>query len=268
MTHRPRLIATDLDGTIIPFDGVISQRTINAFAMAERAGARIVYATGRPPRWMHDVRDVLGPHLAICGNGALIYDLRENALVKTNLLDAETTAAVVEQLRLVLPKAHFAVEGLNGYHRESDYNARWDAGVDLFGVERIEESISGPVAKLLVRSPNELISVDSMLATAIETVGALAQVTHSAMPDDSLLEISALGVTKGTALADLAAEWGIDQADVVTFGDNQNDISMLEWAGRSWAMGDAHPAAVVAAKSRTTTAHEDGVAAVLEELFA
>lgn len=265
----PAIVATDMDGTVIPWDGELTPRVRAALHLAHKRGAHIVFATGRPPRWMQPVRNIPGAHLAICGNGAVIVDLRDMHVVQRNLIPVAVARDVVSRMRAVLPKATFAVESLDGYHREADYNPRWDAGVDLYGVSLIEEKVEDDLIKVLVRSPNDLISADEMLAIATRELSGIAQVTHSALPDDALLEISAIGVTKGSALAYLAAEWAIDVADVIAFGDNRNDVAMLEWAGRSWAMSDAHEAAIAAANYVTPAdVDNDGVAIVLEELFA
>ena len=91
--------------------------------------------------------------------------------------------------------------------------------------------------------------------------------THSDV-NDSLLELSALGVTKGTTLARLAAPWGIAQDEVVAFGDMPNDVEMLRWAGCGYAVGDAHPLVLEVADQRAPSIDEDGVAQVLERLLA
>lgn len=264
----PRIVAMDMDGTVVHHDGTISQRTFDALALAHDKGARLVFATGRPPRWMQIVSDIPGAELAICGNGAIVYDLRTQKVVHSSLVSPAAASIVVDRLRQALPQATFAVESLHGFYREKEYNPRWDVGVDLVGVSRIEEKLHDALIKILVRSPNELIDVDHMLSRASEALVDVAQVTHSALPNDSLLEISAIGVTKGTALAQLAEDWGIAQQDVIAFGDNRNDVAMLKWAGRSWAMGNGHHAAIAAADFTADPIDHDGVAKVLEDLFA
>lgn len=264
----PKIVAMDMDGTVVHHDGTITARTLSALELAHSRGARLVFATGRPPRWMQIVSDIPGAEVAICGNGAIVYDLKAQRVVHSTLLSPTAAAIVVDRLRQALPKATFAVESLHGFFRETEYNPRWDVGIDLYGVSAIEEKLEDALVKILVRSPNELIDVDHMLTRASEALEEIAQVTHSALPNDSLLEISALGVTKGTALAQLASDWNIDQADVVAFGDNRNDVAMLKWAGESWAMTNGHEAAIRAAKATAFSIEEDGVAQVLERLFA
>jgi hydroxymethylpyrimidine pyrophosphatase-like HAD family hydrolase len=105
-----------------------------------------------------------------------------------------------------------------------------------------------------------------MLELAAPVLSGVVEVTHSDV-NDSLLELSALGVTKGTTLATLAARWGVAQEDVVAFGDMPNDVEMLRWAGRGYAVGDAHPLVLEAADERAPSIDDDGVAQVLERLL-
>src|SRR3954447_11867547 len=84
---RTRLVATDLDGTALRTDGTISPRTAAAFARVEEAGATLVFVTGRPPRWMHTVAGAVRHRgLAICANGALVYDLHTEEIVEAHLI--------------------------------------------------------------------------------------------------------------------------------------------------------------------------------------
>ena len=105
-----------------------------------------------------------------------------------------------------------------------------------------------------------------MLLMANNVLDGIATVTHS-NSTDSLLEISAFGVSKGATLAKMADRHGLTADDCVTFGDNPNDFSMLSWAGRSWAMEDGHPDVMKYAKFQTDAHQEDGVAKVIEQLL-
>jgi HAD superfamily hydrolase (TIGR01484 family) len=124
----PRLVATDLDGTIVRTDGTISARTVKALERVERAGATLVLVTGRPPRWMREIADVVAHRgLAICANGALVYDLHTETVVRTRLIEPEVIAEAVERLRAVVPDFTFAVEYGAGFVFEARYNlGRWD----------------------------------------------------------------------------------------------------------------------------------------------
>jgi Cof subfamily protein (haloacid dehalogenase superfamily) len=263
---RPKIIATDLDGTIIPFDGHISKRTIETFTKAHDLGIHIFFITGRPPRWMNEVREAFSFGTGVCGNGAVIYDFHKNEILEECLISVEDLNKATQALRASMPSAVFAVENHDGFHREQKYLARWDLGIDDAGSAQIEEHFDQPAMKFLVRSLNHELSSDEMLEIAQKELKGIATATHS-NSSESLLEISAVGVSKGETLAKLAQRLNISASDVITFGDNPNDISMLEWSGRSYAMATAHPAAQAAAKSIAPECNDDGVAQVLEELI-
>lgn len=264
--RRPKLIATDLDGTIVNHDGTISDRTVATFKRARDMGVEIFFVTGRPPRWMPEIREAFGFGNAICGNGAMLYDLLEDKVLEEWLISVEDQRETIKRLRLAIPEISFAVESHNYFHREKAYIPRWDVGLDNIGVNSIEEIIQSPALKLLARCSAQEISSDAMLATAIPVLDGLVTVTHS-NPHDSLLEISAINVSKGATLAKMAARMGIDAADCVTFGDNPNDFSMLAWSGRSYAMASGHPDGAKIAKSVAAPCEEDGVAQAIDSLL-
>jgi len=261
----PRLIATDLDGTIVRHDGSVSARVLEAFAAAVAAGVRIVFVTGRPPRWMAEVADVTGhAGVGICANGAFVYDMHDEVVLETFAMSAEVAVDAVARVQDVLPTSAFAVEALSGFSYEPAYRPRWDIH-EPTTVGPIHGLLSGDIAKLLVR--DDEIPGDAMLAAAEPAVAGVVEVTHSDA-NDSLLELSALGVTKATTLAMLAARWGIAQDEVVAFGDMPNDTDMLKWAGRGYAVGNAHPSVLAVADEHAPSIHDDGVAQVVERLLA
>lgn len=265
---RPRLVATDLDGTLVRSDGTISERTRAALALVEDAGSVLVLVTGRPPRWMHPVVEATGHRgVAVCANGALVYDLHTERVLRSHLIDPSAAADVVAALRRDLPGIAFAVEKgpvddrPAGFGREAAYRPRWDNGE--VEVAPVDQLVGGGVVKLLAR--HEDMTSDALLAAARQSLGALAEATHSST--DGLLEISASGISKASGLASLAEEHGIEAADVVAFGDMPNDLPMLAWAGHAVAVANAHPQVRAAADEVTGSNDEDGVAVVLERLF-
>lgn len=264
--YRPRLIATDLDGTVVPHEGEVSARTIAAFRKAHEMGIEIFFVTGRPPRWMYAIRETFGLGNAICANGAILFDLMNHKVVEEWLIPIEIQREIFTRLRKAIPSCHFALEYGDNFFREKKYQAKWDSGVDNTGVDLIEEKMVEPAFKILVRCENGEMSSDQMLAIAKKEIGEFCTVTHS-NPYESLLEISAQGVSKGETLAKVAERAGIKQEDVVSFGDNPNDFSMLDWAGRSWAMSDGHPDCQKYANYVADAHHEDGVAIVIEQLL-
>lgn len=259
----PRLVASDLDGTLVRSDLSVSDRTREALVRVEEAGALFVMVTGRPPRWMAPVADATGHRgLAVCANGALVYDLHTEQVVRSSLIGAEAAWEVVQALRREVPGISFAVEkGLAGFGREASYIPRWDNGEVL--VAPIEELIASGVVKLLAR--HEDMHSDDLLARARAVVGELAECTHSS--SDGLLEISATGISKASGLASLAEEWSVAAAEVVAFGDMPNDLPMLSWAGHAVGMANAHPEVLEAVDEVTASNDDDGVAQVLERWF-
>ena len=263
---RPKLIGTDLDGTIVAHYGFISERTKIAFAAAHAAGIHIYFVTGRPIRWMAEIKENFNFGIGICGNGAMLYDFINQEILEEWLFSVEAQLETVKRLRKVIPPVTFAVEVNQQFQREKAYVPRWDIGADNVGVEKIEEVIAAPALKILARCQNGEFSSDEMLAIATKELDGIATVTHS-NSTDSLLEISAHGVSKGATLAKIADRHGLTAEDCVTFGDNPNDFSMLSWASRSWAMEDGHPDLMKYAKYQTDAHQEDGVAKVIEQLL-
>ncbi len=258
------LVATDLDGTLVRTDGTISDRSRRALQATERSGRTVVFVTGRPPRWMHEVAEATGhTGLAICANGALRYDLHTEQVVGGSPLDPATMAKVAARLRAAIPGLAFAVEYGDAFAHEPTYHHTYDLGVDAV-IGEVEQIVELTAAKMLAR--HRELHPDELLALAVEAAGDLATFTHSATAADGLLEISAYGVTKASGLAELAAERGIPAAEVLAFGDMPNDLAMLEWAGHSVAVANAHPSVREAADEVTASNDEDGVALVLERL--
>ena len=263
---RPKLIGTDLDGTIVAHYGFISERTKIAFTAANAAGIHIYFVTGRPIRWMSEIKENFNFGLGICGNGAMLYDFLNEKILEEWLFSVEAQLETVKRLRAVIPPVTFAVEVNQQFAREKKYVPRWDIGADNVGVDEIEEVITAPALKILARCQNSEFSSDEMLVLASKELAGIATVTHS-NSTDSLLEISADGVSKGATLAKMAARHGLTADDCVTFGDNPNDFSMLTWASRSWAMADGHLDLMKHAKYQTDAHQEDGVAKVIERLL-
>ena len=266
MSRRPKLIATDLDGTIVSHEGVISQRTIDVFIRARDLGVHIFFVTGRPPRWMGEIREAFGFGAAICCNGAMLYDLMNDAVLEEWMIPIDEQLEVVRRMRIAMPEMSFAVESNDHYQREIVYIPRWDVGMDNIGVEKIEEAMKRPALKILGRCSNHEFTSDEMVEVAHRELHNLVTVTHSTSRD-SLIEISALNVSKGTSLAIMAQRLGLTAEDCVSFGDNPNDFSMLEWTARSYAMSDGHPDAALFAKAVAEPCEADGVAKIIEELL-
>ena len=270
----PRLIATDLDGTLLRDDQSVSPRTVAALAAAEEAGIEVFFVTGRPARWMDVVSDhVHGHGLAICGNGAAVVDLHggpgAHRFVKVRELARDNALDAVRLLREAAPGTMYAVEQTYGFYQEPEYpKMHMEIPDHLAPAEQLlapdAPGAGEPVLKILAFHPT--LDPDAFLTVARLAIGDRANVTRSS--PSALLEISGPGVSKASTLALCCAERGISRENVVAFGDMPNDVEMLTWAGRSYAMGNAHPDVLAAASGHTVANNEDGVAVVIERLLA
>jgi Cof subfamily protein (haloacid dehalogenase superfamily) len=270
--RRVRLIATDLDGTLLRNDKSVSDRTVAALAAAEQAGIEVFFVTGRPARWMDAVSDhVHGHGLAICANGAAVVDLHGGGrIVEVRELSRQAATAVVAALRAAAPTVSFAVERTGGLHHEPEYPPFFeDPGAIVAPIAKLlaEEGDASytnqPVLKLLALHGR--LEPDAFLELARTKAAGIAEFTRSSQ--SALLEISGPGVSKASTLARCCAERGIAPEEVVAFGDMPNDLEMLGWAGTSYAMANAHPDVLASTGYRTVSNEEDGVAAVIESLL-
>lgn len=263
---KPRLIASDMDGTLLHWDETVSAATVAELDRWRADGVPFVLATGRPPRWMHGIREVLGWGTAVCCNGAVLLDLERFEVLEEDLLPAEVLQAVTAEIRRRQPDTWFAVEYGDQFRHEPVYRPRWDVDAPGVAEATLPEMVRAPVAKLLAR--HERLDRDAFVALVEEVVHGRATVTHSS--SDALAEISGLGVTKASGLATVAARHGVAPADVVVFGDMPNDIAAFEWVrdggGRAVAMEHAHPDLLAVATDVTGTNDDDGVAAFLAGL--
>ncbi|MDX3076417.1 HAD family hydrolase [Streptomyces sp. NPDC088354] len=263
----PRLIATDLDGTLLRDDKTVSDRTIAALADAEAAGVEVFFVTGRPARWMHVVAEHTAGHgMAICANGAAVYDLHRGRLLAAYPLDARDALSVVTALRTTVPGTTFAVELTGGFAYEPEYPPYSPVPDAIVApVEELVGAAGGgqPVLKLLAKHPS--MDPDVFLRTALAAAGEYAEITRSS--PSALLEISGTGVSKATTLARCCADRGISADEVVAFGDMPNDLGMLSWAGTSYAVANAHPDVLAATTHRTAANEDDGVARVIERML-
>jgi Cof subfamily protein (haloacid dehalogenase superfamily) len=260
---RPRLIVSDMDGTLLRWDDTVSGATVAELERWRGDGVPVVLATGRPPRWMHKIREVLRHGTAVCCNGAVLLDLESNEILDEDLLEPDALDEITAELRRRQPDTWFAVEYGREFRHEPIYRPRWDVAAPGVAEATLAEMVAAPVAKLLAR--HERLSRDEFVALVEEVVGGLATVTNSS--SDALAEISAAGVTKASGLAKVAARHGIGPEDVVVFGDMPNDIAAFEWVrdggGRAVAMAHAHEDLLAVATDVTGSNEDDGVAAFL-----
>jgi Cof subfamily protein (haloacid dehalogenase superfamily) len=269
-----KLLATDLDGTLVRSDNTVSDGTRASLSAAADAGFGIVLVTGRPTRWLWEIADAIGyTGIAITANGALTFDLSTHTVVDSWHLSAEQLSSTTETLREEFPQVYFGVESGDSFAHEPGYAHDWQISPsqDRDGrphlapqVAELEEILQRPALKLLARIHDG--EPDVFLARATELLGDAVFVTHSAR--SALLEISAAGVTKASGLARYCGSVGIAQHEAAAVGDMPNDIPMLNWAGESFAVANAHPAVRrIAGEVLAESNDEDAVALLLDRLL-
>jgi Cof subfamily protein (haloacid dehalogenase superfamily) len=264
----PLMIATDVDGTLLDDDETISDRTRAAVRAATAAGVQFVLATGRPPRWIPPVVDQLGlAPMAVCANGAVIYDPAGDRIVSSRTLSADVLSELAEIAARAIPGVGLAVERIG----RSAHDAATPQFVSSPGYEHawlnpdntevsLEDLLSAPAVKLLIRKAGARSS--EMAAELAKHIGIQGDITYST--NNGLVEVVPLGISKATGVQEVARPLEIVADDVVAFGDMPNDVPLLRWAGHGVAMGNAHPDTLAAADEVTASNRDDGVARVLE----
>ena len=258
-----RLVATDLDGTLLHTDGTVTARTREVLTAVEELGVTVVFVTGRPVRWMDDLWEHVGGHgLAIVSNGGILYDVHARAVRMARTIPVEVGLETAKTLRDAVPGTTFAMERIEGFAKEPGFMPRLPPPPDL--VEGpADQILDDHVVKLLAR--HDEMEPEQFWAEVESHVGHLVTTTWSSV--GALVEMSAAGVSKASTLQLLCEDRGIDPSQVLAFGDMPNDLPMLEWAGTSYAMANAHPSVRRLAENVAPSNEEDGVAAVLAQLF-
>jgi Cof subfamily protein (haloacid dehalogenase superfamily) len=259
-----RLVATDIDGTLLRTDGTLSPRTADVLSALP---VPAVLVTGRPVRWLRQLYDQMAePLAAICANGAVVYDPDTDEVLRAAPLSVDLLLDVTKRLREAVPDVTLAVEVEDGrsFWYERGWPMTWEGEHNAVRVLATPEQLTSvPAVKLLARSATS--APDAFYELVSRTLGDAAVATHSS--SSALVEISAAGVTKAAGLAWLCEREGIPQDRVLAFGDMPNDVPMMAWAGRSVAMANAHPAVREVADEVTLSNDEDGVAAYLASTY-
>ncbi|MFE7129777.1 HAD family hydrolase [Streptomyces sp. NPDC057638] len=261
-----RLIATDLDGTLLRGDGSVSPRTRAALAAATAAGAAHIVVTGRSVPWTRHILEDLGYEgLAICGQGAQVYHAGERRLLTSLTLDRQVAGRALALLEAEVGALELAVsrDGLDGEVLASPGYAVHDGPLPYVALNDESELWAAPVNKIYIQHPT--LDDDALAEVARTTVGALVNVV---MAGPGIVEILPLGLSKATGLSVAARRLGLRAADTIAFGDMPNDIPMFGWAAHGVAMANAHPDLMAVANETTASNEEDGIAVSLERLLA
>lgn len=266
MTFPYKLVATDLDGTLLRDDDTVSGRTREALAAVTAAGAAHIIVTGRAVPWTRHILDDLGYEgLAVCGQGAQVYHAGEHKLLTSLTLDRQLAGPRALQGRGRGRSARAGRQPRRARRRSARRprvpRAGRPAGQAVL-VEDPAEMWSAPLNKVYIQHPE--LDDDALAKAARAAVGNLVDVV---MAGPGVVEILPLGLSKATGLSLAARRLGVKAADTIAFGDMPNDIPMFAWARHGVAMANAHEDLKAVAQEITASNENDGIAVVLEQLL-
>ncbi|KAI8064720.1 HAD-like domain-containing protein [Gongronella butleri] len=272
------LVASDLDGTLVSGEyneAALSQRSIQVLQALERLGVQIVLASGRPPRAMLPVLDLvdLQRPIALCCNGAIVLDHKQKAIQKSFAIAPEHVLSIVTKVKEALGnKACIGVESGMRFRCEQGYaqfRGPHNMNHPYDNVESLDEFIHAPVEKMVILHTEwDAQTLHHHLASSVFADPSWQQALHLTYSNPFFIEISATGVSKGTTLAQICADANIAPSNVIAFGDMPNDIQMLQFAGIGVAMGNAEDQVKKVADRLTDTNVNHGVAQILEQILA
>jgi Cof subfamily protein (haloacid dehalogenase superfamily) len=262
-----RLLALDLDGTLLDPAGTVTPRSVEALRAAHEAGVTIVIASGRPPFLAAGAVEALAGIVThgVMANGSLICTLPDGAALRAIHFPIELAVGAVRLLRSLDPEYGFALATANGFASEAGFFERMGSASELpVSEDALEVAVGVDVARRLMVWHRTITTYD-LLDRLPSLLGSELSVGHLGA---DAAEILPCGTDKASGLRWLCDHLDVDRADVVAIGDEYNDHDMLRWAGHGVAMGNADPVTKQLADSITLTNAEDGVAVAVERLLA
>jgi Cof subfamily protein (haloacid dehalogenase superfamily) len=261
----PRLVATDLDGTLIRSDGTVSPHTRSVLGQVRDAGIEVVGVTGRGPRLRTLSAAALEvARFLVCAQGGYVLDLETGGTMHATRLSGTIAAEAVALIEQRVGPVQVTVEAdeVDGGPLHGEPGFVWPFPEPWEPADR-RTMFGNDLLKVFVAKPD--MDIDEFFAVARAVVpAAVGEVTYSGL---GFLEICPTGVTKAAGLAVVCDVVGVSAADVLAFGDMPNDVPMLAWAGRGVAVANAHPELRAVADDVTSSNDEDGVAAYLAALL-
>ncbi|MHB9860340.1 HAD family hydrolase [Streptomyces sp. YIM S03343] len=260
-----RLVATDLDGTLLRSDESVSRRTRDALTAAAAAGAAHIVVTGRAVAWTRHILDDLDYRgLAVCGQGAQVYDAGEGRLLTSVTLDRQLAAVALAKIEAETGPL-FLAASRDGLHGEVLVGPGYAATEKLPATPftDVADLWSAPLTKLYIQHPE--LSDDELADAARRAAGGFVSV---AMAGAGIVELLPLGLSKATGLSLASRRLGVKAEQTIAFGDMPNDVPMFAWAAHGVAMANAHEELRAVADEVTLSNEDDGIAVVLERLLA
>ena len=264
-----KLVALDMDGTVLTKDKTVTQKTKDVLKKAREEGIRPVIVTGRPPCGIVNYAKEMGilhsNAYAVCYNGAAIVELNDFHDVYSLCADGKSIKEVTKLAHKFNCKVHaysktrgLVIEDLNPATTREVVHS----GAPYTAIEFMQCDDNEPFYKILIVGPDA--DLDKVRAAISPDLHKLFTVMRS---DPNFLEFIPFDGTKGKALGELCKILNIEIERTMAFGDAENDCKILETAGLGVAMANAMPEAKKAAKAITLSNEEDGVAVFLERFL-
>ena len=258
MTFTPRMVALDIDGTLVDHQGELPEAVREAVAKVD---VPVVLATGRGLFGAVPIHEALGLHggHVVVSNGAVTATMSPLKVQTEVTFDPRP---IIDHVMDVYPQALIAVEEVGVGYRLNQLFPVGELQGELH-IETIEELASRPTPRVIIRDPSGYAGSFSDLARSLDLHSLSYVIGWSAW-----LDITSEGVTKASALDTLCRLKGIDPTDVLAIGDGNNDTEMLQWAGRGVAVGDAPDSVKEVADDIAPCFTDGGTATELNRWFA
>lgn len=256
-------ILFDLDGTLLRNDQGASERTRTVLSRVEAMGILPVLVTARPPLALDSaVREIGIAPLAVCLNGAMVFDCARGEVVSEAVMDPATVREVIAVIKYRIPDTVLGVYSGLGMKRDAGFRPSWPEPPQTQVLAM--SGYSGKSATtLLARNP--AFTPAAFLERLNETVGDLVNVTTSSRT--GLVEMTSNGVGKAETAFEITANHGISPIQTLAFGDMPTDYEMIRRAGYGVAVANAHPSVLEVCDLVTLSNESDGVAFALECLI-
>lgn len=240
-----RLIAFDMDGTLLNSEKKISTETLASIHHAFAEGKEVVLSTGRClPELLEYLSLIPELRYIVCTSGALVYDLKEKQTIYSNALDEETVKQIIEIGRLEDVMLHFLTTESIVERDKVSHMQDYEMGTYQAMFQKITKKVDDIADYFLAHPhPIEKINIyhtdpEARARTRSRLRKYPLELIHA---ESSSLECSSIGVTKGIGLQKLCDHLHVSMAEVIAVGDADNDLDVLKRAGLSIAMGNANP---------------------------
>jgi Cof subfamily protein (haloacid dehalogenase superfamily) len=279
MKQTIKQIVLDIDGTLLNSNRVISPKTKQVLCDAQRQGVRVVLASGRPTRGMLHLAQELDMHkyngFLVSYNGARLTDVDTNEILFDQPLPQELAQAALERLKdynlipMINDDEHMYVHdvyaGVIDVYGKQTNIIQYEAHGNNFLLQEVQD-----LAKFATFGLNKILIAGDpqyLKQVADEVYQPFVETLNGVFSAPFYFELTDKGIDKAKALDVVNAKLGIQPQQIIAFGDAQNDLSIIQYAGIGVAMGNASEIVKSAANHITASNDQDGIAVALDKFL-